>query len=438
MNFCSNIFPHAGKIRLRLHSFSVFVTLIGLTLHGAHAQTAAVTLNEALHLSLQRSSIPQAALASVTAGREAAAKAGQLPDPMFKLGIDNVPVNGEERWSTTRDFMTMRRVGIEQQWTSSDKRTARSERALRAVEVAEGTYLAKVARLREEAAKAWVRVLYAQRSHALVKTLAEQSADDLAAIQAGHRAAKSTASEVLQAQLNLSQARDAVSKSEQELRNALLALTRWTTTAVDSVADEAPPLTSRVQTLSVEELEQIHPAVLAARRGITLADADITVARRERRPDWSFEANFNQRPQFSNMISVGVSIPLPVNPAQRQDRDIAERSAMGTQARLEYEDAVREAQTDIQTQAAMLANFKNRLDHLRNEALPVARQQSELAIAAYRSGTGSLSNVYSARKMLTELQLQLTDLEKEAATTWASLEHRVLPAELVSTAKEAP
>lgn len=413
---------------------SVLIALVfGTAL--VHAQPSDMTLSEALQLSLQRSSLPKAAEAAGQASREAAVKAGQLPDPMLKVGIDNVPVNGADRWSTTRDFMTMRRVGIEQQWVSSDKRAARAHRAQRAVEVEEGNYLADVAKVREETAKAWVKVLYAQRSLALVKALEQQSAEDLTAVQASHRGAKATAGDVVQAQLAATQARDATQKSGLELQNAKLVLGRWTIAPVESVSDQTLVLESHVPNLSIDDLEKYHPAVLTARRAITLADAETEVAAKERRPDWSIEAGFSQRPQFSNMISVGVSIPITVNPSQRQDRDIAERSAMGTRARLQYEDAVLEMQTEIRTLAATLSSQKERLARLKAEVMPAANQQVELATAAYRAGTGSLSAVFSARKMQLEQQLQITELEKDAALTWARLEHHVVPHELASAGK---
>ncbi|KRB79519.1 TolC family protein [Noviherbaspirillum sp. Root189] len=421
----------------RSHSLRHVSALIALAFGTAfaHAQASTLTLNEALQLSLQRSSLPKAAEAAVQASREAAVKAGQLPDPMLKVGIENLPVNGADRWSTTQDFMTMRRVGIEQQWVSSDKRAARSDRAQRAVESEEGNYLADVAKVREETAKAWVTVLYAQRSLALVKALEQQSVADLTAVQASHRGAKATAGDVVQAQLAVTQTRDAVRKRELELQNAKLALSRWTTTPVETVSDQTPILESRVPHLSIEDLEKYHPAVLAARRAITLADAETTVATKERRPDWSIEAGFSQRPHFSNMISVGVSIPITVNPSQRQDRDIAERSAMGTRARLQYEDAVRGMQTEIRTLASTLSSQRERLARLKSELLPAASQQTELATAAYRAGTGSLSAVFSARKTQLEQQLQIAELEKDAALIWAKLEHQVVPHELASVAK---
>lgn len=399
------------------------------------AQSTGLTLNDALQLSLQRSSLTKAADASIQASREAAVKADQLPDPMLKAGIENVPVNGADRWSTSSDSMTMRRVGIEQQWVSADKRAARSERAQRAVEMEEGNYLASVAQVRGEAAKAWINVFYGQRTLALYRAIEKETAEDLIAVQAAHRGAKATAADVVQVQLALSQAQDATRKSEQELKNSRLALSRWIAMPVESVAESMPPLVSHVPNLSVEELEKYHPMILTARRVITFADADTTVAARERRPDWSIEAGFSQRPQFSNMVSVGISIPLPVNRSQKQDRDIAEKSALGTKARLQYEDALREIQTEIQSLSSTLESANERLAQLKAQLLPPAAQQVELATAAYRAGTGSLSAVFNAKKMLLEKQLQIAELEKEAALTWAKLEHQLVPYDLASAGR---
>ncbi len=398
-----------------------------------HAQSNGLTLNEALQLSLQRSSLTKAANASVLASRESAAKADQLPDPMLKVGIDNLPVTGSDRYSTTSDFMTMRRVGIEQQWVSSDKRVARSERAQRAVEMEESTYLESVAKVREEAAKAWVNVLYGQRTLALVSAMEKEAAEDLNAMNAAHRGAKANASDVMQAQLTLSQTQDATRKNTQDLRNARLTLSRWTGMPAATVADETPKLTSHVPGLPVEELEKYHPMLLSARRAVNLADADSTVASRESNPDWSVEAAYSQRgSQYSNMVSFGISIPLAVNRAQKQNRDIAEKSALGTKARMQYEEALRELQTEIENQSSTLESLKGRVVQLNAQLLPAASQQVELATAAYRSGAGSLSAVFNAKKMLLERRLQIAELEREAALTWAALEYHVVPHEIAS------
>lgn len=71
-----------------------------------------LTLQEALGLAVGRSQQLAANNASITASREMAAAAGELPDPVLKLGIENLPVNGPDRLSLSRDFMTMRRIGV--------------------------------------------------------------------------------------------------------------------------------------------------------------------------------------------------------------------------------------------------------------------------------------------------------------------------------------
>lgn len=403
----------------------------------ANAQSTGLTLNEALRLSLQHAPLPQAAEASIRASREAAAKSDQLPDPMLKAGIENMPISGPDRFSTSRDFMTMRRIGIEQQWVSSDKRAARAERAQRAVAMEEGGYLETVAKVREETAKAWLNVLYSQRTLALLKTMEKVTADDLTAAKAAHRGAKATATDVVQAQLALVQAQDARQKAEQELANARFLLTRWTAIPVEVVTDDSPSLVTHQFHLAPDELEKIHPMVISARRAIDLADAETAVATHERRPDWTVEATYNQRSNNPDMVSFGVSIPLTVNRAQRQDRDIAEKSAMGTKARMQYEDVIREVQAEIHSLTNTLGILKERLARFNTQLLPPASSQVELATAAYRSGAGSLSEVFNARRMLLEKRLQVTDMEKEAALTWAKLEYHLVPRDLVSAGRTA-
>jgi outer membrane protein TolC len=394
----------------------------------AQAQTAGLGLDQALQMATQRSASSQAAQASVQASREMALKADQLPDPMLKFGVDNLPVNGPDKFSLNRDFMTMRRVAIEQQWVSSDKRAARAQRGQRAVETEEASYLTNVAKVREETAVAWINVFYARQAVELLKALENETRQDLATGQAALRGGKMGASEVLQAQLTLSQAQDRTRKGEQALKTAQTALSRWVATPVEVVAGALPALTSHVPNLTVEELEKYHPMLLSARRAITLADAETAVATRERNPDWRFEAGYAQRgSQYSNMVSVGITIPLPVNRAQRQDRDIAEKSALGTKARMQYEDALRELKAEIEDQSLTLASLKERVVQLKTHLLPAANQQVEVATAAYRSGTGSLAAVFNTKRMALDAQMQVLDVEKEAAITWTKLEYHVIP-----------
>src|ERR1700739_2913735 len=152
--------------RAPLRARSLFAALI-LASVAAHAQEAPVTLDVALQSATDRSAAMGAAQASVRASSEASVRAGQLPDPMLKAGVDNLPVNGPQRFTIGQDFMTMRRIGIEQEGVSGDKRRLRLAVANEQVGRERAGYLAQLASVRQQTATAWLNAIYAKQALAL-------------------------------------------------------------------------------------------------------------------------------------------------------------------------------------------------------------------------------------------------------------------------------
>lgn len=428
----------SGSRTLALRLTIALVSSLSVVSGLAIANPTNLTLDEALRLATSASASAKASRAAVAASNHAAARAGQLPDPMLKAGIDNLPVSGPDKFRPNADFMTMRRIGIEQQWVAQDKRQARANRANRATEAEEGAYLENVATVREETGKAWLLVLYKQRGHALSQSVVREMEQDVSALQAAHRGAKASASDVVQAKTELILGSDLSEAAQQELESAQILLRRWTRTNATGVVDAPPELTTHVPTLSPSDLERYHPAILRARRAVTLAEAEKAVAVTDRKPDWSFEAGYAQRSsQYSNMVSFGVSIPLNINRAQRQDRDIAEKSELGTAAILNYEDSLIGLQSNIQALSAQLESQKRRISRLKAELLPSAKQRIELAMADYRAGAGTLTAVFKAKRAWLEKRLQVNALELDAALIWASLELHVVPHDMTAKSRAA-
>lgn len=389
---------------------------------GALAEPVMLTLDEAVAQAVQRSAAISAAQASTVASAEAAVQAGQLPDPMLKLGIENLPIEGPSQWSLTREGMTMRRIGIEQAWTSADKRAARSAQASQRVALQEASTLVTVAQVRRQTAEAWIQVRHAQRVLGYASRLAELSADDLAAVQAAHRGGRAAAGDVAQARLALARAQDGSARARQALDTARIALQRWVRMPVGTVDEQLPALTVDALRLEDEQLVQSHPDLIRARRARQLAEAEVTVAATERWPDWRYELAYSQRSSpYGDMISFGVAIPLTVNPAQRQDRNLADKAARATAAELDYDEARRAVAAELAALQTSVNHLSQRADELARDALPAARQAVELALAAYRAGSGRLSDIYGARRALVEQQLQIAELERDAALAWAQI-----------------
>jgi outer membrane protein TolC len=413
------------RVVVRTRILCALLALISTTAYG---QDIGLTLEAALYQATNRSPAMQASQSSVLASSNVAIEAGQLPDPVLKVGIDNLPIDGAQRYSINQDSMTMRHIGIEQEWVSSDKRERRSNLAERLVDKDRAAYLVQVANTRQQTAVAWLNAAFAQRALELSHALAAHMAHELAATRASYRGARANAGTVAQAQIMQSQAQDQVLAAQQALRSALIALSRWVVSPVTRVAGDIPKLESDVSLLLPEELDRVQPELIAARRDISAADADTEVASSNRTPNWTWGVTYQQRGSpYSNMVSIGVSIPLPVSRANRQDREVTAKAALGTKARLMFRDAQLQIQANIHNLSASLASGRARVANLNRTLLPAAGRQVRLATAAYKAGTGSLANVFSAKRSQLDAQIQILNLQRDTAQIWARLDYQVIP-----------
>ncbi|AJX31341.1 TolC family protein [Burkholderia oklahomensis] len=423
--------PRGRRARLRARTLVAALTFANAA--AAFAQQTSFTLDAALQSATDRSAAMQAAQASVQASAELVVKAGQLPDPMLKAGIDNLPIDGPQRFTIGQESMTMRRIGIEQEWVPGDKRRLRAALANEVVGRERAGYLAQLANVRQQTAVAWLNATYAKKALALQRELVDAMNRELAATQAAYRGAKAMAADALQARALLAQARDQQLKARQAFDVALIDLSRRTAVPVSDVSGEPPAPVSFVPSLPSDELRHVQPTLIAADGDVAVADADVAVASSERRPNWTWEIAYQQRgAPYANMVSIGVTIPLPLNRRDRQNRDVAEKRALATKARLMYEDARRQVEADIRTQSATLASGRARLAELDRSLLPAADERVRLADAAYRAGAGSLADAFAARRARLDARLQVLDLERDVAQTWAQLEYQVVPSTTVA------
>src|SRR5580765_8475386 len=95
--------------------FAALVVAMLLALAAAQAdELPTLSLDEALRLASDQSPQMAAQRSAITAAEQATVSARQLPDPKAIVGIDNLPVTGTDAWSLTSDFMTMRKIGVMQ------------------------------------------------------------------------------------------------------------------------------------------------------------------------------------------------------------------------------------------------------------------------------------------------------------------------------------
>jgi cobalt-zinc-cadmium efflux system outer membrane protein len=382
-----------------------------------------LSLSAAVSAAAARSRSLDAATTAALGAREMAVAAAQRPDPVLRLSLDNLPVDGPERFSTTRDFMTMRSIALMQTLPSADKRRARGERFEREAEVALSERNQRLALLQAEVAQAWLeRRMQEQRIELLQAQIAEARVL-VQTTEAALRSGRSTATEVFSAREALAQLEQGLIGAQAERDNARFTLARFTGGAPDQPLADPPPMrASPAPNLNADQWPEIN--AMKAREAAAQAEAE--VARQELKPDWSAEIMFSQRGSgYSNMVSIGVSVPLPWDRPQRQQRELAARLARVNELQAEREELTRERALQVQRwQQAWRAGLE-RLAYLDAQRQPLATQRVDAALAAYRGGREGLGTVLQARRDALNLALERLALERETAGLWAQLEYLI-------------
>src|SRR5665213_3460412 len=145
------------------------------------AGAAPLSLETALDMPVQRSEAARSGRASLQSASEAARAAGQLPDPTLNVGVDNLPVTGPDRLSTTRDSMTMKSIGFSQEWVSAEKRAVRQSAAQAVVHRQAVLTRAAVADTRLQTALAYLDAFYAGEALKLTPLMEHHAHEELEA-----------------------------------------------------------------------------------------------------------------------------------------------------------------------------------------------------------------------------------------------------------------
>lgn len=361
--------------------------------------------------------------AAAAAAREMSVAASRLPDPMLQLGIDNLPINGSDKFNLTSDFMTMRRIGIAQEFTRDAKRKAGAERYQREAEMLMAQRQATVADIQRQTAMAWLERHYAER---MLSTLDDQQAAaraEVKAVEGTYRAGRGTQADVIAAHTTVSELEDRRAEQAQRIARSKVALARWVGDLAQSALSAAPALdTLPVDEASLAHTLASHPALLALRKQHAVAVAEANIARANKQADWTLEVNYQQRGSaFSNMVSVGVSIPLQWDQRRRQDRELAAKLQMANDVLAQQQEAERAHAAEVQGMITDWRALQSRANRYRADLLPLAKERTRATLAAYAGNKASLTDLTAARRAELEASLRALDLEAQAAQVWAGL-----------------
>lgn len=382
----------------------------------AMAAAEPISFDQALSLAVQRSEAVRAAQAAVQGSNHSVRAAGQLPDPMLRAGIDNLPVTGADHWHTTRESMTMKRIGISQEWLSADKRAAR-ENAARAKADRDAIQKGMAeADARLQAGLAYVDAWFAGEALKLTAQTEHHLHEELEAAKARLTAASGNSAEALQLLSAKGIAEDESEEVRQQQAAAMVGLQRWIGILPEDLT--RPPA---FPALAEQDYVARSPAVTGLRSEVEVARQNAAVAAQERSPNWTWEVSYGQRTGYADLVSVGVSIPLQVAPGQRQDRETSAKLAMVDKAEADLAEGMRAATADYRTLAGDAARLQQRIERYQGSVVTPARQRTSATLAAYRSNQSPLTALFEARHAEVEAQKKLLALQRDLARAQVTL-----------------
>lgn len=403
--------------RLRHRHLTVAVFAASLALPGL---AAALSLDEALRLAEDQSPSLAAEAANLQAARQSAIPAGALPDPKLSLGLRNVPIESDAAWRFDQEAMTMQAIGLTQEVPNRAKRQARIDAARAGIDFAEQRQQIARLEVRRQVAEAWITARSVDEKLSLFKQLYDENRLFERAVRARIAGGGGSAADSVVPR----QEAALLEEQEDQLRRnqsvARAALRRWLGTAAEQPLSGPWPDWPTDAAWYRSHLQH-HPQLLAYEPLTRQAEARLNEAVADKQPDWGWGVEYGRREGFGDMISLNLSIDLPLFASTRQNPRIAAQEARLAQVSAEREDALRRHAEALSTDLAELQRLQSTLARLEQTLLPLAADKVQLTLADYRGGRGDLGTVVAAREALLQTRLRRIDVARDRALANARL-----------------
>lgn len=388
------------------------------------APAGPLSFDEAVALAGRGAPILDARSADITAAREEAARAAALPDPQLMVGIENMPVSGSGAFRPDGNDMTMKKIGVMQEFPARAKREARQLIADRQVERAEALSAIEQLEVQEQAAQAWLAAWAARSELGSYAALREQAALVVTLAKARLSGGTGSAVDVMAAQAAALEVENRIDGVQARLEAARASLARWLDLPPGQLPEVglAPtitelPFTESVLLLTIDRQREL----LDWRYREAIAEAEIALASADKRPDWSIAAAYGQRDgSRADMVMVEFRIGLPLFTRNRQDRAVAARRAELASLVAERQEARRAQKEAIARAIAEWHGLTQQVERQESEILPLARDRSETAVAVFGGG-GPLQPWLDARRDELEIHIEHARHLGELGRVWAAL-----------------
>jgi outer membrane protein TolC len=386
--------------------------LAGLVLLPGGAR-AALELDDAVRIALDNDPASAASRASARAYSESAIADGQLPDPMLKTALVNVPVDS---YDISSEPMTQLQLGVEQAFPRGDTLRYRQKRAESLAGVEEANAATTTLQTVRDVRRYFLELYYQVRAAAIVAETRKLFTQLVDITQAQYGSGRVSQQDVLQASLELARLDDRATLIETAADENRAALAKWLGAAADlPLADPLPDLPALPAKTQLETALLEHPVLQAETARVNAMQQGTRIAREQYKPGWSagidYRKRFGENPDGSDrsdMMAAMLNVDLPLFTGNRQDRRLAASIAEMEAAELRRDDKLRELQRMLATDYANWQRLGERAALYESKLLRESSANAAASLHAYQSGVTGFNTLMRAR--ITELDVRLDEL----------------------------
>jgi outer membrane protein TolC len=402
----------------------VLATIVALDANAR--QPLPLTLAEAEDLALEQEPGRASLLAQADAFEEESVAAGQLPDPMLRVGVMNYPI---ESGGFSTEGMTQAQLGIRQAFPPGDTRKLRTRQfeslTMEMREHAEGRERDVLMSVR----RAWLEAYYWQRAHAIVSEARPFFADLVAVTRSLYSVGRKDLQDLLLAELELSRIDDRLIEIEKQRARAVADLSEWAGgDANRPIADKFPAWHEPPALETLEATLPAHPALQAADARIDAGQYEVDLEEQRRKPGWALDLGYGYREGFlangdprSDMVSLSVSIDLPFFRKNRQDRKVAAALNRKRAAIDSREELLRRLASRLSNEYARWTSLDRRIELYEQQVLTLTKDQAQAALLSYQSDTADFADVMRGFIGDLNTRVEHVRLQVEQAQSYAAL-----------------
>lgn len=354
---------------------------------------------------------------------------GALPDPEISLNAMSLPVN---TFNTKQEDMTQLGAGISQAFPFPGKLALREQAAAFEAEAATQNVTEVRWRLLSEVKTTWWLIFYLDRTLQIVDSNYTLLQQFVQIARTKYEVGEGLQQDVLLAQLELSKLLDQQLMLKASRRNAEASLNAL----LDKPANEEIRLPDKVElqlpsikqeNLLYQQAETSRAVLEGNRLEINAAQSRLDLAKKDVLPDFSLGAAYGGRANTpsgdkrADLLSLNLSMNVPIFVAQKQDKAVDQRTSELMQEKYALQDQWNKVRSQISQGYNDYRRAKDQVVLFETGIVPQARQTVASMLAGYQVNKVDFLNLVRSQITLFEYETQYWKAFTEANQSLAQL-----------------